>query len=83
MGKLLFFQKLEGSSSNEYEVFYNSNLVRLGCIYKGTDGFFVYQHQKTLEGCWSGGVLVELGSFIEDLNKPYWEKLNTPLWEAS
>ena len=65
-----------------YEVRVESSSKLLGRFIKGVDGFFYFEQEEINRILWSDYVLLELGTKLKEINKPWMDHLNNHFTET-
>lgn len=71
---MLYLKRLE----NIYEVRVDQSNKLIGRFIMSDDGFYYFE-QEDAQGLWSDYVLIEIGTKLKDLNRPWLDKLNQVL----
>jgi len=69
------YLKTEKITENHYKLFFK-NYTYLGDLIKDVDGYFYFRPELTEGGLWSGYVLKETVSILDDLNAEWDRHLN-------
>jgi len=62
---------------NHYEIRVQSSNKLIGKFIQDVDGFFYFSEEEKNGGLWSDYVLLEIGSKLREINRPWLEKIES------